>query len=113
MKLEIKKDMYIRTKDGIIDKVIVDYNGHCVHPTCEYKHISCARHYYCEDEIKKVSYNIIDLIEVGDFVNGYEVGFVDKENKIIICYTATFEKKDIKTIVSKEQFEQITYKVGA
>ena len=27
MKLDIKKDMYIRTKDGIIDKVIFDYKG--------------------------------------------------------------------------------------
>lgn len=67
----------------------------------------------------KASNNIIDLIEVGDYVNGVEV--IDKEldnfNEIylqcgvgdyVIC---TYEVKDIKTIVTKEQFEAIKYEV--
>ena len=64
--------MYIRTKDGIIDKVIIDYNGHCASPNCECKHVSCAKNYYDEDKIVKARYNIIDLIEVGDIISFYE-----------------------------------------
>ena len=72
-----------------------------------------------KEEIYKLksSYNIIDLIEVGDYVNGVEV--IGKEfdnfNKeylqcgvgdYVIC---TFEVKDIKTILTKEQFESQKY----
>ena len=74
-----------------------------------------------KEEIYKLksSYNIIDLIEVGDYVNGVEV--IGKEfdnfNKeylqcgvggYVIC---TFEVKDIKTILTKEQYENNCYKV--
>ena len=75
-----------------------------------------------KEEIYKLksSYNIIDLIEVGDYVNGVEV--IGKEfdnfNKeylqcgvgdYVIC---TFEVKDIKTILTKEQFNSMKYEVG-
>ena len=74
-----------------------------------------------KEEIYKLksSYNIIDLIEEGDYVNGVEV--IGKEfdnfNKeylqcgvgdYVIC---TFEVKDIKTILTKEQYENNCYKV--
>lgn len=74
-----------------------------------------------KEEIYKLksSYNIIDLIEEGDYVNGVEV--ISKEfdnfNKeylqcgvgdYVIC---TFEVKDIKTILTKEQYENNCYKV--
>ena len=120
MKLEV--GMYVRTKDGIIDKVIIDYNGHCANPNCEYKHISCAKNYYDEDKIVKASYNIIDLIEEGDYVNGHRV------NKVVIGSSCSFvlleevgsyvdnpddiDEEDIKTIVTKEQFSSIEYRLG-
>ena len=116
MKLEIKKDMYIRTKDGIIDKVIFDYNGHCASPNCECKHISCAKNYYDEDKVVKASYNIIDVLEVGDYVNGLKVIDI-VENDIYISdfyaesYIGMVKVKGIKSIVTKEQFEQMAYKV--
>ena len=117
MKLELKENMYIRTKDGIIDKVIIDYNGHCASPNCECKHISCAKNYYDEDKIVKASYNIIDILEVGDYVNDgkvIEVDF-DVEEKYIIIDKAQdglktiLRNNDIKSIVTKEQFESIKY----
>lgn len=128
MKLEFKKNMYIRTKDGIIDKVIIDYNGHCANPNCERKHISCAKNYYDEDKVVKASYNIIDIVEVGDYVNGSEV--LDFENKYIeekdtfvpigvvtencyLDYTDSWIlEKDIKSVITHEQMEQMAYKVG-
>ena len=66
------------------------------------------------------SHNIIDLIEPEDYVNGVEV--IDKEfdnfneeylqcgvGDYVIC---TYEVKDIKSILTKEQMEQMAYKVG-
>lgn len=135
MKLEV--EMYLRTKDGIIDKVIIDYNGHCANPNCEYKHISCAKNYYDEDTVTKASYNIIDLIEVGDLVEIefyspryekritrlFEVDF--KNNSHITFNNAHCQlnivdgiwsdadlKPVFKSIVTKEQFENAKYRIG-
>ena len=115
MKLEV--GMYVRTKDGIIDKVIIDYNGHCANPNCEYKHISCAKNYYDEDKIVKASYNIIDILEVGDYVNGYYVEdvlktFVNVAVGSNYFQSPTIYEKDIKSIVTKEQMEQMVYRIG-
>lgn len=115
MKLEV--GMYVRTKDGIIDKVIIDYNGHCASPNCEYKHISCAKNYYDEDKIVKASYSITDILEVGDYVNGRKV--IDKwEEPDWYGYfikldgeEATPTIRHIKTIVTHEQMEQMAYRV--
>ena len=70
-----------------------------------------------EGNVLKASNNLINLIEEGDYVNGVEV--IGKEfdnfNKeylqcgvgdYVIC---TFEVKDIKTILTKEQFESQKY----
>ena len=114
---------YVRTKDGIIDKVIIEYNGHCANPYCNRKHVSCERNYYDEDKIIKSSPNIIDLIEVGDYVNEKKVLDVaidyifDYSEEIKIVYfdidkkDYIYSKVDIKSIVTKEQFESMEYKV--
>lgn len=119
-KLEV--GMYIRTKDGIIDKVIIDYNGHCASPNCECKHVSCAKNYYDEDNIVKASYDIMDLIKVEDYVNGYKVSlkgydyapFVQcdypVENGTTNHYK--FYKQAIKSVVTKELFELAEYRIG-
>lgn len=116
MKLELKVNMYVRTKDGIIDKVIIDYNGHCASPNCECKHISCAKNYYDEDKIAKASYNIIDILEKGDYVNGHRVEEIDFENEEIFTdseyYCGIVEFCNIKSVITHEQMEQMAYKVG-
>ncbi len=126
MKLELKENMYVRTKDGIIDKVTIDYNGHCASPICECKHISCAKNYYDEDKIIKASYNIIDILEVGDYVNGYKVTGIGgtyhgRKDRAIYCDYQENEKTgkwimiyddEIKSIVTHEQMEQMAYKIG-
>ena len=80
------------------------------------------------------SFNIIDLIKKGDYVNGvevieiYEKGTTFKESSMYsfkektievandnyetIPLEALFTNKEIKTIVTKEQFKQMSYKVG-
>lgn len=113
--MKYKEDDYIRTKDGIIDKVIIDYNGHCNNPNCNCKHVSCKYNYYDEDTIIKSSPNIIDLIEVGDYVNGKKVAVNCKENGgNIVLFTDMdcANENNIKSILTKEQFESMEYKVG-
>ena len=112
--LKIEEGMYVRTEKGEIKKVF-QYDKQ------EDNLIWCTLncHATIKSSIVKASYNIIDLIGVGDYVNGVEV--IGKEfdnfNKeylqcgvgdYVIC---TFEVKDIKTILTKEQYENNCYKV--
>ena len=118
--MELKEGMYVRTKDGFIDKVINDYKGCCDSPNCNCKHVSCEHNYYDEENIIKVSDNLIDLIEVGDYVNGYRV-YSGGENHF--DYILTWDEEsdyymkielpsiDIKSIVTKEQFASVKYEV--
>lgn len=110
--MELKEGMYVRTKDGFIDKVINDYKGCCNSPNCNCKHVSCEHNYYDEENIIKVSDNLIDLIEVGDYVNGRlfhnELVWTTNYGWIGI---EELEEKDIKSIVTKEQFNFVRYEV--
>ena len=68
------------------------------------------------------SFNIIDILEIGDYVNGNKVDFTNNNNKLsyedkcIGFYDGdgdiTLFENEIKSIVTKEQFEQMAYKVG-
>ena len=68
----------------------------------------------------KASNNIIDLIEVGDYVNGYlinEIYDIDKGRQVYhgahdMLDEIGFYNKNIKTILTKEQFENNCYKIG-
>lgn len=121
MEEKISVNEYVRTKDGIIDKVIIEYDGKCNNPNCSEKHISCKYNYYNEKDIVKHSKQLIDLIEVGDIVkdkyNKYEVAFV-KDDKIycndynLDDSLITLREQDIKAILAREQFEADCYKVG-
>ena len=126
MKLEVGQ--FVRTKDGIIDKVIIDYNGHCASPNCECKHISCAKNYYDEDKIVKARYNIIEILEENDYVNGLRVeknkygelytsyvyygGDIGKQCEVYTTWLKELEEDMIYSIVTHEQMEQMAYKVG-
>ena len=52
----------------------------------------------------------IDLIEVGDYVNGELI--TDKWVTRISSIRSNFSEEDIKTILTHEQFEANCYKVG-
>ena len=64
--------------------------------------------------IEKSSPLIIDLIEVGDYVNGEYVTYINKkDNYVDVGYDdAMLRAKDIKSIVTKEMFEQMEYKIN-
>ena len=115
--MELKEDMYVRYTRGMINDYV---------PPRIAKIVDCSDNdlvaisnsqVILKSDVIKVSDDLIDLIEVGDYVNGVEV--IGKEfdnfNKeylqcgvgdYVIC---TFEVKDIKTILTKEQFESQKY----
>ena len=71
-----------------------------------------------EQNIVKSSPNIIDLIEVGDYVNGEKVGIIEGDAILTEAITNAgidgryIYPEDIKSVVTKEQFEQMEYKIG-
>ena len=129
--MELKEGMYVRTKYNGISK-IVDYINDPTHYFFKcYKldrdYINCEEH-ITEIDVLKASHNIIDLIEVGDYVNGVEIVEIDNDPFIkgqINLWTnirntngfgdieiIKIIDNEIKSIVTKEQFESMSYKVG-
>ena len=71
------------------------------------------------EQIKGASHNIIELLQVGDVITTNnlcgEITKIDiEDNKIWIacCDYETCRSEDILSIVTKEQFESMSYKVG-
>lgn len=117
-KIEIGE--YIRTRKGIIDKVIIDYFGICNSPNCNCKHVSCQYDYYDEEDIVKHSKNIIDLIELGDILEikeGSDICYLGlKKDTITANYKEIIEgiknkEVELLSILTKEQYKQNYYKV--
>ena len=100
--------MFVRTKKGkIFDCVVHEQMGKPIY----YPRTSKTNGYINWNEVYKKSENIIDILEVGDYVNGYEVtskdqflGFGNHDWYML--------DNEIKSIVTKEQFESMSYKVG-
>ena len=69
-----------------------------------------------DDEIVKHSKNIIDLIEVGDYVNGYKV-IAKSDDGYIVILTDDIEQgellaeEEIETILTKELYQANCYTV--
>jgi hypothetical protein len=63
-------------------------------------------------DIVKHSKNIIDLIEVGDFVNGVRVGQSYLCNIKYLTKEIVEKNYGIKTILTHEMYEQNCYKIG-
>lgn len=112
MENEIKVGEYVRFRNGNIDKVThieEDTNKMWFDNTSGRKTII---------SIVKHSKNIIDLIEVGDYVNGEKVYerfesklYLEGDTGEIFIMSDGTPDEDIETIVTKEQFESISYKV--
>ena len=133
MKLEV--GMYVRTDTGIIEKIEKIYEQNETTDThIQLNKMGTGKSVFILDkgkelsnskgEVIKSSPNIIDLIEVGDYVNEYLVEDItsvyDNGEEIITLHIASGSNyfqhnindiKDIKSIVTKEQFESMEYKV--
>lgn len=112
MKDKLEVGIYVRTKWGYICKIINinDFREPSMKYGVEASYLKDIM-FIGDDDLLKASNNIIDLIEVGDYVNGYEVtskdqflGFGNHDWYML--------DNEIKSIVTKEQFESMSYKVG-
>ena len=110
MKLEV--GMYVRTIGGIERLKKENDNGWFFEKSMIIKPDNIEKY------IIKASYNIIDILEVGDYVNGSPIcSFKTDEKDRIWIYTDSnykcgYLENEIKTIVTHEQMEQMAYKVG-
>lgn len=133
---EIEVNEYVRTKEGLIEKIkkfIPHYTkgkreGQEVEEnfllmgkeqckfieSIDYRIPPC---YPSDEEWEKIkkyivkhSKQLVDLIEEGDYVNGELI--TDKWDTRVSSIRSNFSEEDIETILTKEQFEQNSYKVG-
>ena len=125
--MELKEGMYIRTKDknGIqyIRKVVdlpkdTRYGSIIVD-----KYIHNVK-WVSKKNVLKASYEKMDLIKPGDYVNGYKVIEIIKNFKVRVdklelntsdgnYYLKSFTNHQIKSIVTKEVFKANEYRVEA
>ena len=125
MKFEV--GMYVRTENGVIEKVNRIYDRHTTDNivvwlnACgdgqsvfiddfeEIKFLSINSRGFIK---KEPSFNIIDLIEVGDYVNGYKVRGTSVSTLLLDNFNMIqIDEEDIKSIVTKEQFKSMSYRV--
>ena len=126
--MELKVGMYVITNDRMkIGKI----KGFCTCEMCEkrgfYEPIIdgdiIITDYDKSQEFHGYKFydNLIDLIEIGDYVNGYLVTGFDYQyssNKKVVFSNVRLDgtgikipAKDIKSIVTKEQFDSVKYEV--
>ena len=117
MKYKLAVGVYVRTKQGKIGKIIDINLGQ---EEKRYILDSSSVYIYYETDILKASHNIIDLIEVGDYVNGEKITRVIPQDICgdeVLDYQHIFVnnkeifKHEINSIVTKEQFESMKYEV--
>ena len=126
MKLEV--GMYVRYKPLLSSKYVkinkikeIEEKENCLHIWLEDKDLIIEKY------LIKASHNIIDIIEVGDYVNGSKVmktncklEYIDDDSDtgvnevydgIETEETWIYFEHEINSIVTKEQFESMSYKV--
>lgn len=125
MKLEV--GMYVRTNKLGIKKIYkIDNNK------TKYKYLYKLKNQdgdgcidlgvLCEDDIVKFGYSIIDILEKGDYVNGYRMSLkgYDYAHFVQCDYPVEngttnhykFYEQAIKSVVTKKQFENMEYRIG-
>lgn len=113
----IRKDDYVRLNTGNIVKVI-GIKANTVNKRAIYYGFY-KQDWFDSAAVENFSDNIIDLIEVGDIVNGMEVLDIHKprdlwkpiEIRVDSRYTNFILAEDIKTILTKESYMANCYKV--
>ena len=121
MKLEVGQ--FARLKSGYICKIINinDFREPNMKYGVEANYLKDVM-FIGDDDVVKASYNIIDILEVWDYVNGNKVDFTNNNNKLsyedkcIGFYDGdgdiTLFENGIKSVITHEQMERMAYKVG-
>lgn len=114
--MELKNGMYVRYTRGMINEYV---------PPKIAKIVDCSDNELIKidngqvilrSDVIKARHKIIDLIEVGDYVNGYYAEDVFDTYIYVATGTNYFQsptiyEQDIKSIVTKEQFDSVRYEV--
>ena len=129
MKLEVGQ--FVRTKDGIIAKVDYIDDNTIFFDKDLYRTYGDSINFLEKDNLERIvkaSYNIIDILEENDYVNGLRVeknkygelytsyvyygGDIGKQCEVYTTWLKELKEDMIYSIVTHEQMEQIEYKVG-
>lgn len=107
----IEVNEYVRTNKGNIGKVVeirLGFNK----DTQLYQNVYMLDNglWTILEYIVKHSKQLIDLVEVGDYVNGELI--TDKWDTRISSIRSNFSEEEIKTILTKESYMANCYKVG-
>lgn len=114
--------MYVRYKPLLSSKYVkinkikeIEEKENCLHIWLEDKDLITEKY------LIKASYNIIDILEEGDYVNGDKIEYIDDCKGAMREFYYDYEnpnddvghwQEEIKTIITHEQMEQMAYKVG-
>ena len=129
---KIEVGEYVRTKKGLIGKVNkielagkgVRYGGEFITDTIiQFNDGKVYERRVREKDIVKHSKNIIDLIEVGDYVNDYKIlniaNLNNSDEKVFTIHKSNFKdickiwgNEDIKRILTHEKYEKECYRIG-
>ena len=118
--MKLKVGQFARLKSGYICKIINinDFREPNMKYGVEANYLKDVM-FIGNDDVVKASYSIIDILEIGDYVNGYPICeiveyeidtraiVINDDNKSII-----WKNQDIKSVITHEQMEQMAYKVG-
>lgn len=135
--MELEVGMYFRTKAGTINKIdsfTEDKSEFYFNTKPIFSDEEClGSNWGYTKDIVKASYNIIDILEEGDYANGYYVSKIwekdeithyvnetpikRKEREIVIQAPSyggieILKNKNIKSVITHEQMERMAYKVG-
>lgn len=118
MKLEVGMYAYSKKcRDYGIGKIVniteggLGFKGDLI--DIQYRHSKHA----IENHDVIASFNIIDILEVGDYVNGrkvVEIFYDANDNVMDVCVLGSivYQNNEIKSVITHEQMEQMVYKVG-
>lgn len=137
--MKISEGMYVRTKYRIkkIESIVCGQDikfdntigfDESLKKHHDYDGISIYDNYFWNNEIiGKPSYNIIDLIEENDYINGLRVeknkygelytsyvyigGDVGTQEEVYTIFLKDYDVKFIDNVVTKEQMESMVYEV--
>ena len=114
--------MYVRYKPLLSSKYVkinkikeIEEKENCLHIWLEDKDLITEKY------LIKASYNIIDILEEGDYVNGDKIGYIDDCEGTMREFYYDYEnpnedvghwQEEIKSVITHEQMEQMAYKVG-
>ena len=113
--MKLKVGQFARLKSGYICKIINinDFREPNMKYGVEANYLKDVM-FIGDDDVVKASYNIIEILKEGDYVNECKViknTLKDGGNIVIVQGGNCFTNEEIKSVITHEQMEQMAYKV--